>query len=118
MVFPKFPSFPVASSPTVSEVVDESEQGSPAVDDTLEAEEVLAQATSSEVPVPVSGSEVPPKVQPAAPAPAPVPRRSNRENRGVPPSYMADMLMLATMESSDSDPKTYKQAMKLLDSGK
>ena len=31
---------------------------------------------------------------------------------------MADMLMLATMASSDSDPKTYKQAMKLPDSGK
>ena len=31
---------------------------------------------------------------------------------------MADMLMLATMESSDSDPKTYKQAMKLPDTGK
>ena len=30
---------------------------------------------------------------------------------------MADMLMMATMESSDSDPKTYKQAMKLPDSG-
>ena len=31
---------------------------------------------------------------------------------------MTDMLMLATMESSDSDLKTYKQAMKLPDSGK
>ena len=31
---------------------------------------------------------------------------------------MADMVMLATMESSDSDPKTYKQAMKLPDSRK
>ena len=31
---------------------------------------------------------------------------------------MADMPMMATMESSDSDPKTYKQAMKLPDSGK
>ena len=31
---------------------------------------------------------------------------------------MADMLMAATLEISDSDPKTYKQAMKLPDSAK
>ena len=102
----------------VSEVVDDSEQDSPADDEPPEAEEVPAQASSSEVSAPASRSEVPPAAQPATPTAEPVPRRSNRENRGVPPSYMADMLMLATMESSDSEPKTYKQAMKLPEFGK
>ena len=31
---------------------------------------------------------------------------------------MADMLMAATLEISDSDPKTYKQAVNLPDSAK
>ena len=45
-------------------------------------------------------------------------RRSMRENRGVPPARMSDMLMVATLETSDSDPKTYKQAMRLPDAAK
>ena len=36
----------------------------------------------------------------------------------MPPTRMADMLMVATLEISASDPKTYKQAMKLPDSAK
>ena len=72
LVFLEFPSLPVVSSPTALEVVDESEQGSPADDDTPHGEEVLAQATPSEAPVPASGSAVPPEAQPATPAPAPV----------------------------------------------
>ena len=31
---------------------------------------------------------------------------------------MADMLMMATLETSDSDPKTYKQAIRLPDADK
>ena len=42
------------------------------------------------------------------------PRRSTRENRGVPPPRMANMLMAATLETSDSDPKTYKQALAMV----
>ena len=42
LVFLAFPSLPIVSSPTVLGVVDESEQGSPADDDTLEAAEVPA----------------------------------------------------------------------------
>ena len=43
------------------------------------------------------------------------PRRGSREKRGVSPVRMADMLMAASLEGEASDPKTYKQAMKLPD---
>lgn len=42
----------------------------------------------------------------------PVLRRSTRANKGVPLSYMANMLMLATMETSAEDAETYNQGMK------
>ena len=38
-----------------------------------------------------------------------------RANRGVPSARIGDMLMVATLETSDTDPKTYKQAMRLPD---
>ena len=41
------------------------------------------------------------------------PRRSSRENRGVSPVRMADMLIEAPLEGSDADPMTSKQAMDL-----
>ena len=77
-MFPTFPSPPAAPSPTMSEVVDESEQDSPGDNETLEAEEVPAQASSSEVLAPASGVVAPLEAQPAVPSSAPVLRRSLR----------------------------------------
>ena len=72
---------------------------------------------------PDDASSQPPAVEDEAEASAPAaddpaifqPRRSSRENRGVPPVRMADMLMAASLEGEASDPKTYRQAMKLPD---
>ena len=50
-----------------------------------------------------------PSPQPKA---TPEPRRSSRTNWGVPPLRLAEMLLAATEESGEDDPKTFKQAMK------
>lgn len=39
-------------------------------------------------------------------------QRSERTNRGVPPSRVADLLLAAMAEPAPDDPKTFKQAMK------
>ena len=87
-----------------------------------------ASSTSGHVPAPalltpapaVQSSEQSPPASPSAsffPPLSPLPdeshlRRSSRMNRGVPPLRLAEMLVAATEETSDADPKTYKQAMK------
>ena len=80
--------------------------------------EVPALGAPAEVPAPAPAPEDPPAAAPPAPPAAPTLRRSSRESRGVPSRYMADMIMLATMESSADDPKTFKQAMKSPESEK
>ena len=79
---------------------------------------VAAAADAAAVPAPAPAGPAAPQPLPT-PIPAPPqvlgPRRSSQENRGVPPARMADMLMAATMEGSDEDPKTYKKAMLLPD---
>ena len=116
LVFPPFPDFPVAPSSTLTEVIDTSASTSPA--DSESAPDICDSVPASEAPPALA--QQPATMPPAVPAPAhpagPAPRRSTRANRGVPPAYMADMIMIATMESPASEPQTYKQAMKLPDS--
>ena len=122
LVFPSYPCPPAAPSAPVSEVVDSSGTDGPA--DAESAPPAPGEGGPDPAPAPGARGPAPaptPGAGGIAPAPAPAPlaaptRRSARVNRGVPPSRMADMLMLAAMETSDDDPKTYKQAMKLPDS--
>ena len=107
---------PRAESPPQSEVVD-----------SLPEEDIPSDAASALPRVATAPAATPPPAATPGPAPthepASVPpeeglRRSTRSNRGVPSAKMADMLMMATLENFDADPKTYKQAMRLPDAGK
>ena len=111
LLFPAAPPPPAGLADTESEVVD----ACPPADDACSQP---PDASAAAAPVAATPSAPPAQLPPTAiPVPPPVQglRRSQRENRGVPPSHMADMLMAATLATTDNDPTTYKQALKLPD---
>ena len=117
VLFPDILPIPAAESPPESEVVDSSpEENIPAdADSTLTRAAAPAPAT---IPSPAAMPTPAPTPPLASETSAEGPRRSMRANRGVPSARMADMLMVATLETSEADPKTYKQAMRLPDAVK
>lgn len=125
--FPPSALPPAAPAVTASEVIDPTSpdngngevQSAPApvsitgaAADDLPGEEVEA----VEEPAAAAADDVPGEEEDAVEEVVPevVLRRSLRENRGVPPIRMKDMLMLA-VELDAADPKTFKQAMRLPD---
>ena len=118
--FPAYVPPPAVSSATISEVIDphpeqdiaDEAESAPPVQPAAAPAPAAANAPAAADLDDVEEEEEDNHAVPAAPE---VPlRRSSRENRGVPPIRMQDMLMVA-MEMNDDDPKTYKKAMKLPD---
>ena len=119
LLFLAFPPLLARPSAPVSEVVDNS----PEEDIPADADSALPPADQVPTSPPASlAAAVQAAMPPTVPQPVPSAhlglRRNNREYQGVPPQRMADMLMAATLKTSDMDPNTYKKAMKLLDSAK
>ena len=126
LLFPEILASLVLEPIAISEVID----GSPA-DDTPGADDFTASTTIAALAAaptaasaPASTTSLASKIRPTSPTSTLAPqedqglRRSTRQNRGVPPTRMADMLMAANPEIREDDPKTYKQAMKLPDAAK
>ena len=112
LILPDFPDLLAVPAATITGVVDTSDQGNPP---DMDSGPVDISDSDSHPPVSLVPAATPPAPSVPASAAGPVLTRSKRANRGVPPAYMADMLVIATMESPASEPQTYKQAMKLPD---
>ena len=117
VLFPDVPSSPAAESPPQSEVVDSL----PEEDVPSDADSALPRVAATApvlTPAPAATPGPATILAPVSVPPEEGLRRSTRANRGVPSAKMADMLMVATLETSNADPKTYKQAMRLPDADK
>ena len=118
--FPTYVSPPAVSSATISEVIDPNlEQDNAGEGESAPPVQPAAAPGPATADAPAAADlddmEEADEDDHAVPAvPEVLLRRSTRENRGVPPIRMQDMLMVA-MEMNDDDPKTYKKAMKLSD---
>ena len=115
LLFLESPPPPTGPSAPVSEIIDSSPDDDTPDDDASTLPLVQPAPALAVLPVPIV---LPLPDQTLGLQEVPGPRRSTRENRGVPLTRTADMLMAATLEISDTNPKTYKQVLRLPNAAK